>query len=113
MKIEHRTKILKDNIMLGLHRFLGFNLAFLLLLILVRIYEYVYLRMTITLPPEAEVLNYESDLAKIYLLEAQIHAAAGQDPQAAFARAIELFQKLKRNRDADQAANELAAWKSR
>ena len=62
---------------------------------------------------EAEVLNYESDLAKIYLLEAQIHAAAGQDPQAAFARAIELFQKLKRNRDADQAANELAAWKSR
>ena len=53
MKIEHRTKILKDNIMLGLHRFLGFNLAFLLLLILVRIYEYVYLRMTITLPPEA------------------------------------------------------------
>ena len=48
-----------------------------------------------------------------YLLEAQIHAAAGQDPQAAFARAIELFQKLKRNRDADQAANELAAWKSR
>ena len=62
---------------------------------------------------EAEALNYESDLAKIYLLEAQIHAAAGQDPQAAFARAIELFQKLKRNRDADQAANELAAWKSR
>jgi len=52
-------------------------------------------------------------LAKIYLLEAQIHAAAGQDPQAAFARAIELFQKLKRNRDADQAVGELAAWKSR
>jgi hypothetical protein len=62
---------------------------------------------------EAEALNYESDLAKIFLLEAQIHAAAGQDPQAAYARAIELFRKINRNRDADQAAGELSAWKSR
>ncbi len=62
---------------------------------------------------EAQALNYESDLAKIFLLEAQILSAAGEDPQAAFAHAIELFQKLKRNRDADQAAAELAAWKSR
>jgi hypothetical protein len=28
-------------------------------------------------------------------------------------RAIELFRALQRNRDADQAAAELAAWKSR
>ena len=62
---------------------------------------------------EAQALNYESDLAKIFLLEAQILSAASEDPQAAFARAIELFHKLKRNRDADQAAGELAAWKSR
>ena len=53
MKIEHRTKLLKDKILLGLQRFFGFNIAFLLLLVLVRIYEYIYLRLTITLPPEA------------------------------------------------------------
>ena len=62
---------------------------------------------------EAEALDYQSDLAKIHLLEAQILAAAGDDPQATFTRAIELFRALQRNRDADQAAAELAAWKSR
>jgi hypothetical protein len=39
--------------------------------------------------------------------------ATAQDPQAAYTRAIELFRKLNRNRDADQAAGELSAWKSR
>jgi tetratricopeptide (TPR) repeat protein len=62
---------------------------------------------------EAQASNSESDLAKIFLLEAQILVAAGEDPQTAFARAIELFHKLNRNRDADQAAAELAAWKNR
>lgn len=62
---------------------------------------------------EAQALNYESDLAKIYLLEAQLLVAIGEDPRDAFTRAIELFRKLNRNRDADQAASELAAWKSR
>ena len=62
---------------------------------------------------EAEALNYESDLAKIFLLDAQLLVATTQDPQAAYTRAIELFRKLNRNRDADQAAGELAAWKSR
>jgi hypothetical protein len=62
---------------------------------------------------EAEALDYQSDLAKIHLLEAQILAAAGEDAQATFTRAIELFRALQRNRDADQAAAELAAWKSR
>ena len=62
---------------------------------------------------EAEALNYESDLAKIFLLDAQLLVATAQDPQAAYTRAIELFRKLNRNRDADQASGELAAWKSR
>ena len=62
---------------------------------------------------EAEALNYESDLAKIFLLDAQLLVATTQDPQAAYTRAIELFRKLNRNRDADQASGELAAWKSR
>ena len=61
---------------------------------------------------EAEALNYESDLAKIFLLDAQLLVATAQDPQAAYTRAIELFRKLNRNRDADQASGELAAWKS-
>jgi len=62
---------------------------------------------------EAEALDYKSDLAKIHLLEAQILAASGEDAQAAFTRAIDLFRALQRNRDADQAAAELAAWKGR
>lgn len=57
MKIEHRTKILKDNILLGSQRYLGFNLAFLLLLVVVRAYEFFYLWFTITLPPNSLVLE--------------------------------------------------------
>ena len=73
MKIEHRTKILKDNIILGSRRFLGFVLAFLLLLFLVRIYEYIYLRFTITLPPEAfklEIFGFCHDILMVLNLAA-------------------------------------------
>ncbi|MEI6138078.1 MAG: sulfatase-like hydrolase/transferase [Mariniphaga sp.] len=73
MKIEHRTKLLKDKILLGCHRFMGFIVAFLLLLILVRIYEYLYLRFTITLPPEAlklEIFGIGHDILMLFNLAA-------------------------------------------
>ena len=73
MKIEHRTKLLKDKLILGTQRFMGFNLAFLLLVFLVRIYEYIYLRFTITLPPEAfklEIFGFCHDILMVLNLAA-------------------------------------------
>jgi len=50
MKFVSRRKILKDNLMLGIKRYLTLNLAFLALLVIVRIYEYFYLKHMITMP---------------------------------------------------------------
>jgi len=50
MKFVSRRKILKDNLMLGIKRYLTLNLAFFILLVFVRIYEYFYLKHMITMP---------------------------------------------------------------
>jgi hypothetical protein len=50
MKVISRRKILKDNLILGIKRYLTLNLVFFLLMVLTRTFEYFYLMPTITLP---------------------------------------------------------------
>jgi phosphoglycerol transferase MdoB-like AlkP superfamily enzyme len=50
MKFISRRKRLKDNLVLGMKRYLTLNLAFLILLVIVRVYEYFYLEHMITMP---------------------------------------------------------------
>jgi len=58
MEIINRRKRLKDNLILGIKRYLTLSLAFFILLIFVRIYEYFYLRHTITMPQGSLKLEF-------------------------------------------------------
>ncbi len=81
MEIVSRRKLLKDNLIVGLKRFLTLNLTFLLLLALVRVFEFTYLKYTITLAANSMdlelkgfahdllmLLNYSAILFGPYLL---------------------------------------------
>ena len=73
MKIISRRKILKDNLISGIKRYLTLNLAFFILLVFVRIYEYFYLKHTITMPPgslKLELLGVGHDILMLLNLAA-------------------------------------------
>lgn len=57
MKVISRRKILKDNLLSGIKRYLMLNAVFLILLVLVRIYELFYLKHTLTLPSDYLLLE--------------------------------------------------------
>ena len=73
MEIISRRKILKDNLISGVKRYLILNLVFFLLLVLVRIYELIYLKHIITLPPgnlALELAGIGHDLLMLFNLSA-------------------------------------------
>ena len=73
MKFVSRRKVLKDNVMLGIKRYLTLNLAFLALLVIVRIYEYFYLKHMITMPQgsiKLELFGLEHDILMLLNLAA-------------------------------------------
>ena len=73
MKFVSRRKRLKDNLILGIKRYLTLNLALFILLILVRIYEYFYLKHIITMPSgsiKLELLGIVHDLLMLLNLAA-------------------------------------------
>ena len=68
MIIVSRRKLLKNNLLSGLKRFVTLNLSFFILLFLVRVYEFIYLSNTITLPSgslKLEIIGFSHDVVML------------------------------------------------
>jgi len=73
MKIESRRKLLKENLKLGIKRYLILNLIFFVLLAIIRIFEYLYLNQITTLPKGSfliELLGFGIDILMLLNLAA-------------------------------------------
>lgn len=73
MEIISRRKRLKDNLVLGIKRYLTINFVFLMLLILARIYEYFFLNQKLTIPSGSlslEIGGVFHDILMIFNLSA-------------------------------------------
>jgi len=73
MKIESRRKLLKENLTLGIKKYLILNLIFFVLLAIIRIFEYLYLNQITTLPKGSfliELLGFGIDILMLLNLAA-------------------------------------------
>ncbi|MCE5320760.1 MAG: LTA synthase family protein [Bacteroidales bacterium] len=73
MKIESRRKLLKENLTLGIKRYLIINSIFFALLAIIRIFEYLYLNQITTLPKGSvliELLGFGVDVLMLLNLAA-------------------------------------------
>jgi len=73
MKIISRRKVIRENLLSGVKRYLILNITFFILLVLVRLYEYFYLNHTITLPSDGlklELFGAGHDILMLFNLAA-------------------------------------------